>query len=78
MPSRRPTVPEAFGKAVELLQAERIPFVVIGGLAAGLRSPYLRKWADWLAAKNPEHLGEVPGRLEAVLARSPLPPAARG
>lgn len=31
------TVPEAFRKVVELLEAERTPFVVIGALAAGLQ-----------------------------------------
>lgn len=37
MPSRKPTVIEAFRRAVELLEAERVPFVVVGGLAAGLQ-----------------------------------------
>src|SRR6266511_1343512 len=37
MASRRPTVPEAFKKGLELLQVERVPFVVIGGLAASLQ-----------------------------------------
>jgi hypothetical protein len=37
MPQRRPSVPEAFKKGLELLEAEGVPFVVIGGLAAGLQ-----------------------------------------
>lgn len=32
-----PTVPDAFRKTVTFLEAERIPFVVVGGLAAGLQ-----------------------------------------
>ena len=34
---QKPSVPEAFRKAVELLESERVPFVVIGGLAASLQ-----------------------------------------
>jgi len=37
MPPRRPSVPEAFKKGLELLEAEKVPFVVIGGLAASLQ-----------------------------------------
>ena len=37
MASPRPTVPEAFRKGIELLQAEGVPFVLIGGLAASLQ-----------------------------------------
>ena len=37
MASPRPTVPEAFKKGIELLQAEGVPFVLIGGLAASLQ-----------------------------------------
>ena len=37
MPSRKPSVPEAFRKGLELLESERVPFVVIGGLAASLQ-----------------------------------------
>lgn len=35
--------------------------------------PYLRKWADWLAATN-RCFAAVPERLDAVLAGRPLPP----
>jgi hypothetical protein len=42
-----------------------------------LHAPYLRKWAGWLAAKNPQVLGEVPRRLAAVLEGLPLPPPVR-
>jgi hypothetical protein len=37
MPPRKPTVPEAFRKGLELLESEKVPFVVIGGLAASLQ-----------------------------------------
>jgi hypothetical protein len=37
MPHRRPSIPEAFKKGLELLETERIPFVIIGGLAAALQ-----------------------------------------
>lgn len=37
MASRRPSVPEAFRKAAGFLEKERVPFVVVGGLAAGLQ-----------------------------------------
>ncbi len=49
MPSQRPTVREAFKKGVDLLQAERVPFVVIGGLAAGLQGePRYTEDADFM------------------------------
>lgn len=32
-----PTIPDAFRRIVAFLEAERVPFVVIGGLAAGLQ-----------------------------------------
>ena len=37
---------------------------------------YLRKWAEWFAARNPQHFAEVPTRLNALLDNLPLPPAA--
>jgi len=44
-----PTVPEAFRKAVRLLEAERVPFVVVGGLAAGLLGePRYTRDADFM------------------------------
>jgi predicted nucleotidyltransferase len=37
MPEGGPTVPETFRKLVALLEGEKIPFVLIGGLAASLQ-----------------------------------------
>ncbi|MBI4601348.1 MAG: nucleotidyltransferase [Planctomycetes bacterium] len=37
MPDRRPSVPDVFRKGVQLLEAQRVPFIVVGGLAAGLQ-----------------------------------------
>ena len=37
MTSRKPSVSEAFRKAVDFLRSERVPFVVVGGLAASLQ-----------------------------------------
>ena len=42
-----------------------------------LDASYLRQWANWLAAKNSQVLGDVPRRLEAVLEVLPLPPPIR-
>jgi hypothetical protein len=42
-----------------------------------LDAAYLRRWAEWLALKNPKVLGEVPRRLEAVMEGLPLPPPVR-
>ena len=33
---------------------------------------YLRKWATWFAGKNPS-FGEMPDRLETLLAKKPMP-----
>lgn len=44
-----PSVPEAFRKAVGLLEEQRIPFVVVGGIAAGLQGePRYTKDADFM------------------------------
>ncbi len=37
MPEDRPSVPDVFRKIVGFLEAEKIPFVVIGGIAAALQ-----------------------------------------
>ena len=48
MPSP-PTVPEAFRKSVFLLEKERIPFVVVGGIAAGIQGePRYTNDADFM------------------------------
>lgn len=52
-----PTVPEAFRKAVLLLEKERIPFVVVGGIAAGIQGePRYTMDADFMVLLKTESI----------------------
>lgn len=63
---RKPSVPEAYRKALSFLEAQRVPYVVIGGLAAGFQG-------EPRATQDVDFMVTVPAQRLWRLAKGPMP-----